>query len=214
MKFLVITDLHQKLSSLQWINDEIHKRKPDCVLLLGDVTDFGTSEDARNIISAIDSEVFVIPGNCDPLDLPQSVGDIAHDMHGRSATVGGIYIAGCGGSNPTIFDTPFELSENDLYGMLLPISKQGMVLMTHAPSYGMLDEIPSGAHVGSTGIKRIVEEFRPMVAVSGHIHEAIGAKTVDGTLFVNPGPAKEGRFALVTIEDGKATAQLFGPLDV
>ncbi|MBR4685319.1 MAG: hypothetical protein IKP04_02175, partial [Candidatus Methanomethylophilaceae archaeon] len=71
------------------------------------------------------------------------------------------------------------------------------------PSYGILDEIPSGAHVGCPAIKKIVDEYKPILAMSGHIHEAIGCKEIDGTVFVNPGPAKDGYSAIITVDGGK-----------
>ena len=57
MKFLVITDLHQKRSAIDWINDQIEKNDLEFVLCLGDVTDFGTSDDAVELISSIRSKV-------------------------------------------------------------------------------------------------------------------------------------------------------------
>ena len=70
MKFLVITDLHQKKSRIDRINRIIKARKPDFTLFLGDVTDMGTGEDAASLIKLIDSKVYVIPGNCDSRDRP------------------------------------------------------------------------------------------------------------------------------------------------
>jgi hypothetical protein len=209
MRFLVVTDLHQKKPNVGWINEEIEKHGAEFVLFLGDVTDFGSKETARSIVSAIDSKVYVIPGNCDPLDLPEAVADVAVDMHGRSAEVGGYRIVGLGGSNITIFHTPFELDEDALYDGLKKNACEGMILMTHAPSYGILDQIPSGLSVGSPAIKKIVDEYRPILALSGHIHEAIGVVEQDGTVFMNPGPAKDGRFGVVEIADGKVKAELF-----
>ena len=209
MRFLVVTDLHQKKPNVGWINEEIKKHGAEFVLFLGDVTDFGSKETARSIVSAIDSKVYVIPGNCDPLDLPEAVADVAVDMHGRSAEVGGYRIVGLGGSNITIFHTPFELDEDALYDGLKKNACEGMVLMTHAPSYGILDQIPSGLSVGSPAIKKIVDEYRPILALSGHIHEAIGVVEQDGTVFMNPGPAKDGRFGVVEIADGKVKAEIF-----
>ena len=208
MRFLVITDLHQKRPDVGWINEEIAAHKAEFVLFLGDVTDFGTKELAAEIISGIDSEVYAIPGNCDPLDLPEGIRDVAVDMHGNAAEIGGHRLVGLGGSNITIFHTAFELEEEELYEGLKKNASEGMILMTHAPSYGILDQIPSGLSVGSPAIKKIVDEYRPILALSGHIHEAMGIVEENGTVFVNPGPAKEGRFAVVDIEDGKVEARL------
>ncbi len=208
MKFLLITDLHQHKSAIDWINEEIEKNKVDFVIHLGDVTDMGTCKDAVSLLSAIKSKVYVIPGNCDPRDMPEKISDVAVDMHGKRTTIEGMELVGMGGGNPSPFGTPFELSEDELYNGLKPISSEGMILMTHAPSYGILDEIPGGIHVGSKGIRKIVDEYSPILAMSGHIHEAIGCKVIDGTTFVNPGPAKDGYSAVVTIVDGKVDVKM------
>lgn len=211
MKFLVITDLHQNVSMLDRINREIADSGAEFVLFLGDVTDFGTGEQAADIISKIKSKVYVIPGNCDPLDMPEKVAGVAVDMHGKAADVGGYRLVGLGGSNITIFHTAFELKEDALYEGLRRNASKGMILMTHAPSFGILDEIPSGAHVGSPAVKRIVDEFEPVLALSGHIHEAVGCRVEGATTFVNPGPAKEGRMAVIDLTDGKVDVKLIGP---
>lgn len=211
MKFMVLTDLHQNTSALTWINRLIRERSPDAVLFLGDVTDMGTADDAAEIISSIEAKVLCIPGNCDPRDMPGRISDVATDMHGKNIEIGDCCIAGLGGSNITIFNTPFELTEEEIDARLRPISKKGMILMTHAPGYGILDHIPNGTSVGSKAIADIIAEFRPLVAVSGHIHEDIGAIRRDGTLFMNPGPARDGYCGFVTVEDGTASAELLGP---
>ena len=211
MRFLVITDLHQNTDMIGRFNGIIREKGAEFVLFLGDVTDFGTGEQAADIISRIESKVYVIPGNCDPLDLPEKIRNVAVDMHGNAADIGGYRLVGLGGSNITIFHTAFELEEDALYDGLKRNACEGMILMTHAPSVGILDEIPSGANVGSPAIKRIVDEYHPILALSGHIHEAIGCKVIDGTTFVNPGPAREGYCAVVDIADGKVDVELIGP---
>jgi len=208
MKFLLITDLHQNDSALDWINDQISSYKVDFVIHLGDVTDMGTSEKAVELLSKIESKVYVLPGNCDPRDLPGKVGGVAVDMHGKKVVIEGHEVVGLGGGNPSPFDTPFEMEEDEIYDSLRPIASKGMILMTHAPSYGVLDEIPGGIHVGSKGVRRIVDEYHPILAMSGHIHEAIGCKVVDGTTFVNPGPAKDGYSAVVTVEGDKVDVKM------
>ena len=213
MRFLVVTDIHGKHSATEWINFVIEENKIDCVLALGDITNFGPDCTAEKILDSINADVYAIPGNCDPLTIPSVVAKHGTDMHGRSVEIDKIHIAGLGGSNPTIFDTPFELSEEDIYNKLKPISKNGMVLMVHAPPYGINDTIPSGLHVGSVSIMKIVKEFKPLLVLSGHIHEAIGVVTENGTTFVNPGPAKDGRCAIVDIDNGTVSTKLLGPLD-
>lgn len=211
MKLLVLTDLHQKTNMVPWINDLIDTEHPDAVLCLGDITDLGTTEDAVSIISSIHGKKYVLPGNCDTWDVPRAVSGIAVDMHGRSAEILGHYIAGLGGGTVSPFNSPFELTENEIDSGLRPISKKGMILMTHAPAFDTFDHIPNGTPVGSRAIRKILEEFEPLLAVSGHIHEDIGIKTVGKTVCVNPGPAMNGRAAVIEIEGSDVRARLIGP---
>ena len=213
MRFLVVTDIHGKQSATEWINFVIKENKVDCVLALGDISNFGPDDVAAKILDSIDSAVYAIPGNCDPLTIPSVIAKHGTDMHGKSAEIGGIYVAGLGGSNPTIFNTPFELSEEDIYNNLKGISKKGMILMVHAPPYGINDTIPSGLHVGSISIMKIVREFKPLLVLSGHIHEAIGCVKEGGITFVNPGPAKDGYSAIVDIENDTVSVKMLSPLD-
>jgi len=209
MKFLVVSDIHGNESVTDWINSVAESEDADCVLVLGDITDFGPNEVAEKILGPIERVVYALPGNCDPLSLPETISGVAIDMHGRTAEMDGFHMAGLGGSNPTIFNTPFELDEDTIYKKLRPISREGMILMVHAPPYGINDTIPSGLNVGSTSILRIVKEFRPILVLSGHIHEDYGIEHLDGTTFINPGPAKNGMYAVVEVDKGAVRANLY-----
>lgn len=211
MKFVVITDLHQEVANIPWINGLIEEHSPDAVLCLGDITNFGTGKDAADILAQIKCKVYALPGNCDPTEVPECISSVAVDMHGKAVTIGDYYMAGLGGSNITIFGTPFELEEKEIDSMLRPISKPGMILMTHAPSYDILDHIPNGMPVGSPALRKIVEEFKPILALSGHIHEDFGVKKIGDTVFCNPGPAKDKRAAVVEIIGNDVTVKMIEP---
>ena len=213
MKFLVITDLHENASAVDWINKLADENDVRAILFLGDVTDMGTCEDGRKILSQLKKETYLIPGNCDPEEISAENSDIINDVHGKAFEIDGLKFAALGGSNITIFGTPCELEEDEITSRLEVISSKGMILMTHAPSYGILDKIPSGLSVGSKAIREIVRKYRPIVALSGHIHEDIGMIEEDGTLFINPGPARDGHAVLLET-DGKAVkAEAIGPAD-
>lgn len=215
MKFLVLTDLHGKKSALEWINPMIAKENIDYVLFLGDAVEMPCSaQESADMISLIDSEnILAIPGNIDSPGLVDILDTVAENMHGKAKQLGDLYIAGLGGSNPTIFDTPFELQEDEIFSKLDAISKEGMILMVHAPAYGFNDVIPTGMSVGSKGILDIVKKYRPKLVLSGHIHESFGRKEEDGTVFINPGAVRDGRCAIVSIEGDVIEAKLIGPLD-
>ncbi len=106
---------------------------------------------------------------------------------------------GLGGSNPTPFNTPFELSEKKIgeyVGTLLGRSKGRMILLSHAPPKNTTDKLPHG-NVGSESLARYLGRFD--LIVCGHIHEARGIVRVNGTQVVNPGMASKGQGAVITI---------------
>ena len=85
--------------------------------------------------------------------------------------------------------------------------------MTHNPPHGVrTDKVAPLVHVGSKLIREFIEEKKPILAISGHIHEAFGIDSIGQTLLLNPGALCDGRFATVEIikENGKykATAVL------
>ena len=209
MKFLVISDIHGNTAVTDWANSVADEEDVDLIMVLGDVTDFGPEKVAEKILAPLERDVYSLPGNCDPPSVHETISGWTMDMHGKTADIDGFHIAGLGGSNISPFQTPFELDEDTIYSMLKPISKKGMILMVHAPPYGVNDMIPSGVNVGSRAILKIVDEFRPILVLSGHIHEDYGVKYINGTTFVNPGPAHDGMYAIVEIDDGAVKAELF-----
>lgn len=213
MKFLVITDLHQKESAIKWINELADSYDVKAILFLGDVTDFGTCEDGRKILSQLKRETYLVPGNCDPCDLSQSNADIVHDVHGKAFEIDGIKFAALGGSNITIFNTLYELDEDTITEKLEAISTKGMILMTHAPAYDTLDRLSDGLCVGSKAIRNILDKYRPIVALSGHIHEGRGITFVNKTLCINPGSARDGHAALLEVNGKAVSMRLIGPAD-
>ena len=120
-------------------------------------------------------------------------------LHGAQINLGTVTIVGIGGSNPTPFNTPFELTDKQIDDLL----HQGMakmertvhnVLVSHAPPFDTLDLI-NGEHVGSKSIRRHIKDFD--LVCCAHIHEQRGVKEVDGVKIVNPGPAMDGYCAML-----------------
>ena len=59
------------------------------------------------------------------------------------------------------------------------------VLVTHTPPAGILDETWRGSSVGCEDLLRELPRIAPRLHVFGHIHEAAGQATKDGTTYVN-----------------------------
>lgn len=75
-----------------------------------------------------------------------------------------------------------------------------LVLVTHQPASGTTVGCRGG---GSDAIREFIERRQPVLAVSGHIHEAAGQDTVGNCTLVNPGPFHSGSYAEIEIDAGK-----------
>ena len=70
-----------------------------------------------------------------------------------------------------------------------------LVLVSHQPAKDTVtDRITIGLHVGSTAVRGFIERRKPVLCISGHIHEAQGTDRIGTTTLVNPGPFAEGRY--------------------
>jgi len=204
MKILAISDPHGDYSKIKKIMEEAGDF--DLAVIVGDLTHFGPDEKVDELIGMFNRPVLAIPGNCDQKSILETLdASKAINLHGKTEQIGNIWFIGLGGSNPTPFNTPFELSEEEiekaLEGMVCSAENAEdcgtIVLLTHAPPHGVRDELPFG-HVGSKAIQKFLD--RVDLIVCGHIHEAKGVETFGKTVVVNPGEASKGSSAIITIE--------------
>ncbi|MCX9087701.1 MAG: metallophosphoesterase [Candidatus Methanoperedens sp.] len=201
MKLLALSDLHGDYSHVGSILDKAGDI--DAVLIAGDITDFGPDEKALEVLGMFKVPVLAVPGNCDNPSLLKILDENENtiNLHNSSHTIGDLTFIGLGGSNPTPFNTPFELSEKKIgeyVGTLLSRSKGRLILLSHAPPKNTTDKLPHG-NVGSAALERYLKRFD--LIVCGHIHEARGIVRVNSTQVVNPGMASKGQGAVITIDE-------------
>lgn len=212
MRLLVISDIHGRKKVIEWTNARIRDHDIDAVLVLGDITQFGPMSWAEEFLSDLDAPGYAIPGNCDPPAITEFIEKGGTSLHGRKIELGGYVLIGVGGSNPTIFETPNEMSEEEICDIVSPLMEEEVILVSHAPPYGILDVPPSGSHTGSTCLRDLIDEFKPRVVLSGHIHEARGIVREKGTIFMNPGAAKDS-YAGVLELGSEVEVKLLDPED-
>ena len=203
MRIFAIADPHGNYLKIKGLLEQAGQI--DLALVAGDITNFGPDEKALELFELFDVPVLAVPGNCDhPSILEVLDSSKAVNLHHKSYTVNDTVFIGSGGSNPTPFCTPFEMQECDIGSGIEEMivaaenDKMDIVLLTHAPPYGVLDEIPSG-HVGCTSFSALIGRVK--LIVCGHIHEARGVVRAKGTVVVNPGMAASGYAALIEMKE-------------
>jgi putative phosphoesterase len=208
MKILVMGDIH---GQCQNIFNYLQKNKVDLIILTGDITHFGPEklgEDILNEICISDTPTLAIPGNCDQTYIYSEIeSSNAINIHNKSLIMKNIGICGFGGSNITPFNTPLEFAEIQIYSQLEKLmneikDQEIRILVTHAPPYNTkTDILPSGEHVGSESIRRIIEEYQPTLNVCGHIHESKAIDKIGDSIIINPGESSQGFASVVTISE-------------
>jgi Icc-related predicted phosphoesterase len=209
LKVLGLTDLHRSLNAAKGAANKIAEEQPDAILIAGDIS-HGSLNEAVNLLQVLSSsqkDVFFVPGNMDSPELMNWNEKNIKNLHGRCESLDNYSLIGVGGSVYTPFNTHLEFAENEIEETLSQAffkcaEKKNIILISHCPPKDTkLDRTATGIHAGSTSVLQFIESKKPLLVVTGHIHEAIGIDKIGETIIVNPGPAHMGRY--VIIEFGK-----------
>jgi Icc-related predicted phosphoesterase len=159
-----------------------------------------------------DVPLYLIPGNDDDFGIdPILDNDRFRPVNADGKVLdipGGLRLMSYGWSNETPWKTPREVPEEELYRRLDRLAEQvddarRAVFMIHVPPHDsgldtapILDEnlrptVSAGdvlrGPVGSTAVRRLIEERQPVLSVHGHVHESGGERKIGRTVCVNPG---------------------------
>jgi len=155
--------------------------------------------------------MLLMPGNDDDFAIDPELAEstYARDVNGQVVELTPWHqLVSMGWSSPTPWSTPRELPEEEFLDRLSGLMKdvrdpRKTVMMTHVPPYDSgLDTAPllsptlqptasAGdvlrGPVGSHGVRRAIESFKPVLGVHGHIHESGGERRIGATVCVNAG---------------------------
>lgn len=199
LRLLVCSDPHGSNEALQMLSQAADHESFDALVVCGDFTTFGTTEYTRRFLASFKTKVLAVPGNCDIPETVTVLEDANASVHNVNVDVKGWKFFGFGGGLPSGSGMPFEIEEDIIERSLRSVAAPGGVMVTHTPAYGFNDLAKRGARLGSEGILRVAQEFKPVLACSGHVHEARGRTLSKDTVFLNPGPAKHGYYATVLL---------------
>jgi hypothetical protein len=221
MNIIVISDIHNDIENILSYIDKISSIDFDVIICPGDLTDiilpkgFNREDIAKIIIEEIRTlgkPLLAVPGNMDKEIIPLLEKENV-SLHGKGKKIDDVGFYGFGGAK-TPFNTPLEVSDEEIRNGLEKAYEEIKnceikVQVTHMPPIDTkLDIITTGAHVGSSFIRKFIEEKQPAAAICAHIHEAKGIDRINNTVLINSGRFPEGSCGLVTIKNGKAEARI------
>jgi Icc-related predicted phosphoesterase len=198
INLLVCSDLHSSVDGAKMIQRAANSKEYDLLVVCGDFTTYGSLDYVKSFFKGIkDVKAFAVPGNCDTPETVTVLEKAHSNIHDRKGEFADWHFFGFGGALPGSMGMPFEVPEDAIVSSLRKNASRGGVMVTHMPAFGMNDRGRSGKHTGSHGILKVAQEFKPRLALSGHMHESRGMETSDGVVYVNPGSAMNGFYASV-----------------
>jgi hypothetical protein len=221
MKVLVLSDIHNDVENIMNYIDKLSLMDVDIVVAVGDFIDYNvpkgfTKVDIAKLIleelNTFKKPIMVVPGNFDK-ELIEFFDEKKVGLHGTGRAFQDVGFYGFGGAK-TPFNTPLEPSEKEIEEGL----KKGFekvknckikIQITHIPpARTKLDVAYTGAHIGSEVVRKFIEENKPDVAVSAHVHEARGVDELKKTKLINPGRFPEGYCGMITIKNSTVKAEV------
>lgn len=210
-KILVISDGHgdiEKLKRLTQIAGEC-----DAVIFGGDFAAFQKPETGLpflNELLKLNKNIFAVLGNCDSPEFKIELKNADILIENSVKQFDELYLAGSGGGSKFTGTTPYERTDQELVSDLSQVKTliekkggtlEGLILVCHNPPHGTkTDRVAPLVHVGSKGITEFIKTYKPMLVISGHIHEAFGTDKIGETVLLNPGALIENRYAIVDLD--------------
>jgi Icc-related predicted phosphoesterase len=178
-------------------------------------------------------KIYVLAGNDDADNIKQTLhlSDYVADVEDQIVMVTeSNEMLSEGHSNPTPWNTPREVSEEDLAGFLqskidqLEHPERSIFNIHVPPKDSLIDSVTDidpktlkrdlrrirGA--GSSAVREAIEKYQPLVGLHGHIHESRGEFKLGSTVCLNPGSEyAEGilRGVIVAVDDKKLRGYQF-----
>lgn len=208
MKALCVTDLHGNQDAIARIL--MAAGSFDIALFGGDITNFGTPDEAERIIDPCrrtGAKVLAVAGNCDSAAVDGRLIEMGVSLFRRGVVHHGIGFYGLSAMPPWRSDM-YQFTEEELAEILeegaaqLDGSSRHVILSHAPPRNGKLDRTHLLRNVGSTALRAFIDRSQPELVVCGHIHEGRGTARLGTTTVVNCGPATSGYYAVVEFDGG------------
>lgn len=162
----------------------------EIILCNGDITIFEHQlKRILKIIAGFGKPTLIVPGNHESeAALREGCSKYSNMiyLHKEFYEKDGVVFCGYGGGGFSTRDREFERFTKKIRER----SKgKKLVLLLHGPAYGNITDLMSIGHVGNKSYADFIRQAKPVLAVSGHIHETNETyEKVGKTLVINPGP--------------------------
>ncbi|MBI2673390.1 metallophosphoesterase [Candidatus Woesearchaeota archaeon] len=190
MKILAFADVHGSMASIKKLKEKAEFA--DLLVCAGDISNWSTDTNKMlKELSQIKKPLLMINGNHESdQELREQCKRYKNILFIHNATyeVDNYVFFGYGGGGFSLEDEGFVSAAKKFKKTIK--KSQKVILITHAPPYNTrLDELPFSGHAGCKSIRDFIDEVKPILSISGHLHENFHIRQKIGeTVLINPGP--------------------------
>jgi len=189
MKILFFADTHGDRKALTNLKNKA--KEADHVVCLGDFTIMESEiDEVMKQLNEFNKPVLLIHGNHEDdfrvRDLAENYQNITF-LHKGAYELENHLFLGYGGDGFSTNDPEFENVAEKFFKKEIKENKK-IIFLTHGPPHGTEIDKINGAHSGNKSYRKFIDEVKPHLAISGHLHENAGKHQKIGRTFIlNPG---------------------------
>jgi len=198
MKILHLSDIHGETGLITSI---AKAEDYDLIVVTGDFE----SLSAVRELAQLDKPVFAVSGNMDSKIIQSELEALGLSIEGRVSEFGAYLFAGIGGRY--IYDNVAQV----ISALLSMRNSAPLIIVSHYPPAGVkVDMTYSQIHIGKGILRELIDEFKPVLFLCGHVHEARGYDNLEGTLIVNSGSLSMGQYAVIKVDTLEVELKEYG----
>ena len=205
MRLYAVADIHAREERLRRIRDTVADRKPDVLVIAGDLCQFRKPEGLLDLFDELPVPILAVRGNTDPKRI-EELFDLYPNitgLHLKRVEMNGVPFVGASGTILLPLASRMSWSDAEVVRQLRELVTPESVLVAHPPPYGILDKVLGRFHAGCRALRRVIDTAAPRLLLCGHIHEQAGVAALERTVVVNCSMGKGGGGALVELAAGQ-----------
>ena len=201
MRIFASADIHGKEGRITDLENLVKNYQPDLLLLAGDITGIFSKKRTLKRIGSLPVPVFAVRGNSEIfLDDNDLTDHKIHSLHLAFVKKDGFRFSGISGTIPLPFNSRLAFKESELKKKLAALIDRNTILLVHPPPRGIRDKVLDIAHAGSRLVRKLVDQYQPLMLICGHIHENAGITIRENTMIVNCSMYREIKGVLIDLE--------------
>lgn len=222
MRLAAASDIHGDYVMTRRFGMTILGLKASAIIIAGDIGP--NTEKVLSYLSQLEIPIYAVLGNDDfPMDV-YILEDTPYvlNIDGECIDIGPVEIIGLSGNPESGLASPDEKKMEATLQKAFTKASKPVILVSHLPPYRVLDLATRykerGEHIGSKAVRKIIEQYKPVLCVCGHVHKDGGKRAfLKDTEIINIAALENDevsknqsrRFAVIEIDEKKRCTSTF-----